>query len=119
MEQNKKICRSCGKELNENVCHCTNCLASIHEQDSEGYECGGTLQAIAVLINDDDSWEIIKKCSLCNELISEPAHELDNPLKLLSIASRPLANPPFPIEKLEELNDISGCIGSLRGYYNE
>ena len=30
----------------------------------------------------------------------------DNPLKLMSIALRPLAEPPFPIERIKELSEL-------------
>ena len=32
----------------------------------------------------------------------------DNPLLLMSLASKPLACPPFPLDKLEELAALSG-----------
>jgi hypothetical protein len=37
----------------------------------------------------------------------------DNPMKLMSIAMKPLANPPFPIERIEELTKMMGGEGSL------
>ena len=34
-------------------------------------------------------------------------------MKLMSIALRPLASPPFPIERMEELTRLMGGEGSL------
>ena len=34
-------------------------------------------------------------------------------MKLMSIAMRPLASPPFPIERMEELTRLMGGEGSL------
>jgi hypothetical protein len=30
----------------------------------------------------------------------------DNPVKLMSIAMKPIANPPFPIERMQEISDL-------------
>jgi hypothetical protein len=35
-------------------------------------------------------------------------------MKLMSIAMKPLTNPPFPIEKIEEMTEMLGHAGSLR-----
>lgn len=99
--------------------HCPNCLSSIHIQNEEGQECGGTLEPVAIWIKPDDSWEIIQKCSLCGEIASSPISDDDSPIKLLSLALKPLSIPPFPIEKMEEIAQIMGWQGDVGGYYNE
>lgn len=38
----------------------------------------------------------------------------DNPMKLMSIALRPLCRPPFPLERIEELTALIGREGSMR-----
>ncbi|MPM93455.1 hypothetical protein SDC9_140592 [bioreactor metagenome] len=38
----------------------------------------------------------------------------DNPMKLMSIAMRPLTSPPFPIERIEEMTRLMGGEGSLK-----
>lgn len=38
----------------------------------------------------------------------------DNPMKLMSIALRPLCRPPFPLERIEELTALMGGEGSMR-----
>lgn len=35
-------------------------------------------------------------------------------MKLMSIAMRPLTNPPFPLEKIEEMTDLMAGEGRLR-----
>ena len=40
----------------------------------------------------------------------------DNPMKLMSIALKPLTQPPFPIDRIEELTDLMGGEGSLGAY---
>ena len=37
----------------------------------------------------------------------------DNPMKLMSIAMKPLGQPPFPIERIEEMTRMMGGEGSL------
>ena len=40
--------------------------------------------------------------------------ELCKPVKLMSIALKPLCQPPFPIERIEEMTLLMGGDGSLR-----
>lgn len=40
----------------------------------------------------------------------------DNPMKLMSIALKPLTQPPFPTDRIEELTDLMGGEGSLGAY---
>ena len=37
----------------------------------------------------------------------------DNPMKLMSIAMKPLSQPPFPLEKIEEMTTLMGGDGQL------
>ena len=37
----------------------------------------------------------------------------DNPMKLMSIAMKPLSQPPFPLEKIEEMTALMGGDGQL------
>ena len=48
-------------------------------------------------------WAVIHRCRRCGTLSSNRTAADDNPRKLLSIAMKPVAFPPFPIERLEEL----------------
>jgi len=40
-------------------------------------------------------------------------------MKLMSIAMRPLANPPFPVERIEEMTAMMGGEGSLPEMYRK
>lgn len=99
--------------------HCPSCLAGIHEEDEDGFPCGGALLPISVWVKPNDSWEIIQRCRVCGALSSSPVSEDDSPVKLLSLASEPLAAPPFPIEKMAEMTDMVGGRGDVGGYYDE
>ncbi len=118
MSENKK-CRSCGKEYEAKFDHCPRCLCTAHTVDSEGEECGGTLAPIAIWVKESGEWEIVAKCSLCGEIVSYAAGERDDPLTLLSVAARPLAEPPFPLERIEQLAALSGGVGEMEGYFDE
>ena len=38
----------------------------------------------------------------------------DNPMKLMSIALKPLCEPPFPLERIEEMTALMGDEGTLK-----
>ena len=52
-------------------------------------------------------------CRRCGALSSNRVAADDNPLKLMSIAMKPLCLPPFPLERLEEMTALMGGQGSL------
>lgn len=97
--------------------HCPNCLSNIHELNEAGNECGGIYEPVGIWVIDDYKWEIIQRCTWCGGMRSTPLHEDDNPLTVLSVASKPLAKPPFPVEKAEELTRLMGGRGDIGGYY--
>lgn len=117
-------CRSCGwtssdRDASGEWDHCPNCLSGMHEINEEGFVCGGTLQPVGVWVRPDDLWEIVQRCSLCGGLVTVPMAEDDNPVMLLSLASRPLSIPPFPLERMEEITMLVGGQGDVGGYYDE
>lgn len=65
-------------------------------------------------MRENDAWEIVERCRFCGEMTTVEMSEKDNLIKVMSIASRPLSSPPFPIERLEELTRIMGGRGELR-----
>ncbi len=94
--------------------HCPNCLCSLHvdiEPGDRAADCGGIMDPIAVWVRRDGEWAIIHRCRRCGSLSSNRVAADDNPMKLMSIAMKPLCGPPFPIERIEEL---MGGEGSLR-----
>jgi len=106
------VCGNCGKEVlpegagTEHRNHCPYCLHSVHVDDLPGdrdAECGGVMEPVAVWVRKKGEWALIHRCKACGALSSNRVAADDNPLKLMSIAVKPLANPPFPIERLEDM----------------
>ena len=93
--------------------HCPNCLCSKHDEDEEGFDCGGTLEPISIWVKPTGEWEIIQRCRVCGGLSVTALSKDDSPIKALEIASRALSSPPFPIEKLEQLAEITGGSSEL------
>ena len=86
--------------------HCPNCLTSLHldvEPGDRSADCGGLMEPIGVWVRKGGEWAIIHRCRRCGALGSNRTAADDNPIKLMSIALKPLAQPPFPIERMEEL----------------
>ena len=109
------ICKNCGKEVtpdgagSDHRNHCPNCLHSLHvdiEPGDRASDCGGVMEPIAVWVRNNGEWAIVHRCKRCGALSSNRVLADDNPVKLMSIAMRPLANPPFPIERIKELSDL-------------
>lgn len=105
-------CRVCGKEVkpdgaaSEHRNHCPNCLSSLHVDDEPGdraSECGGVMDPISVWVKKNGEWCLIHRCRDCGELSSNRVLADDNPIKLMNIAMRPIAMPPFPIERMEDM----------------
>lgn len=71
--------------------HCPNCLSSLHVDDEPG-----------------------DRAADCGVLHSNRAAADDNPMKLMSIAMKPVAFPPFPLERIEELTALMGGDGAVR-----
>ena len=81
---------------------------STEKEDSDGNMCGGIMEPVGVWVRPDGTWEIIQRCGFCGEMKTAELSEEDSSVKILSIASKPLASPPFPVEKIEELTMIMG-----------
>ncbi len=110
-------CQVCGKEVHpegaasDHRNHCPNCLSSVHLDNVPGDragDCGGVMEPIAVWVRTGGEWAIIHRCKKCGALSSNRVAADDNPLKLMSIAAKPLANPPFPIERLQDMAESLG-----------
>lgn len=89
--------------------HCPNCLSSLHVDNEPGdraADCGGVMEPISVWVRNNGEWAIIHRCKRCGALSSNRVAADDSPLKLMSIALRPLAEPPFPIERIKELTEL-------------
>ena len=96
--------------------HCPNCLTSLHldvEPGDRAADCGGIMEPVAVWVRKGGEWALIHRCRRCGALSSNRVAADDNPLRLLSIALGPLAAPPFPVERIQEMARLMGGSGSL------
>ncbi len=108
-------CKVCGRLVTPEEAgtqhrnHCPNCLSSIHVDNEPGdraADCGGVMEPISVWVRANGEWAIVHRCKRCGALSSNRIAADDNPLKPMSIALRPLAEPPFPIERVKELASL-------------
>ena len=91
--------------------HCPYCLSSQHLDNEPGdreADCGGVMEAIGVWVRKGSEWAIIHRCRICGHLSSNRSAADDSPLKLISVALKPLGNLPFPLERIEELKELIG-----------
>lgn len=107
-------CAVCGMEIHpegagsDHRNHCPNCLSSIHADVTPGdraSDCGGIMEPVSVWVRNNGEWALIHRCKVCGALSSNRIAADDNPVKLMSIAMRPVANPPFPIERMKEISE--------------
>ncbi len=117
------ICKVCGREVipegagSGHRNHCPNCLVSLHLDNTPGdraSDCGGHMEPIAVWVKSNGEWSILHRCRQCGKIGANQIAADDNPMKLMSLAMRPLARPPFPIERMEEMTALMGGAGSMR-----
>ena len=91
--------------------HCPYCLTSQHLDNNPGdreADCGGVMDAIGVWVRKNGEWAIIHRCRVCGHLSSNRCAADDNPLILMSVALKPLGNPPFPLERIKEITTLMG-----------
>lgn len=111
-------CRVCGRLCTPEAAgsdhrnHCPDCLSSLHVDTTPGdrtSDCGGVMEPIAVWVRRGGEWAIVHRCRRCGCLRSNRIAADDNPVKLMSIALRPLANLPFPLDRIEEMTAAVGA----------
>lgn len=104
-------CKACGALVvpdgagSQHRNHCPSCLCSVHVDNKPGDRtslCGGIMDPIGVWVRKNGEWAIIHRCRSCGALHSNRVAADDNPALLLSIAVKPLAEPPFPLGRLEQ-----------------
>jgi len=86
---------------------------SIMNRATEKRIAAGVMETIGVWVRKGGEWAIIHRCTRCGHLSSNRSAADDNPLKLMSVALKPLSNPPFPLERIEELTSLMGGDGHL------
>jgi RNHCP domain len=82
--------------------HCPSCLWSRHVDDDvpgdRDSTCEATMEPLGVCVRSDGEWALIHRCRGCDALRINRIAGDDNPLMLMQLAVRPLAQPPFPLE---------------------
>lgn len=110
-------CKVCGRLVvpegagSDHRNHCPNCLHSLHVDEEPGdraSNCGGIMEPVGVWVRKGGEWAIIHRCRRCGKISSNRTAADDNPLKLMAIAVKPLASPPFPLERLEQMMETGG-----------
>ncbi len=106
-------CRRCGLDVPVQALgtahrnHCPTCLWSRHlDDDAPGdraAECSSLMEPIAIAVRGDGEWVLVHRCTGCDELHLNRIAGDDNPLMLVRLAVKPLAQPPFPLERIAEL----------------
>jgi len=112
---NAFVCKACGKAVIPTGAgckhrnHCPYCLASRHldrEPGDRAADCGGIMEPIAVWVRKNGEWALIHRCKICGSLSSNRIAADDNPIKLISLAMKPISSPPFPLERIEEITEL-------------
>ena len=92
--------------------HCPHCLWSLHVDLKTGDRrsaCRGSMEPVAVGIQANGEWSIVHRCARCGMVRMNRIAGDDNEVLLVSMALRPLARPPFPLDRI-------GALGlALRG----
>ena len=110
-------CKHCGRLVvpegagSDHRNHCPYCLCSVHLDNAPGdreADCGALMEPIGVWVRKNGEWALLHRCRMCGTIHANRVAADDNPLLLMSLASKPLACPPFPLDKLEELAALSG-----------
>ena len=87
--------------------HCPSCLTSKHVDDhrpgDRASPCGARMEPIAISVRGNGEWVLIHRCTGCDALSANRTAGDDNPLLLVRMAVKPLAQPPFPLELLATL----------------
>ena len=105
-------CKACGATVtpegagSDHRNHCPLCLSSLHVDEKPGdraSQCHGVMEAVAVWVKDGGEWALIHRCRKCGKLDTNRIAADDHPMKLISLALKPLSNPPFPLEHLDRM----------------
>jgi len=106
-------CRHCGLDGSTDAPgtahrnHCPNCLWSRHVDHhapgDRAAECGSLMEPIGICVRGDGEWVLVHRCTGCDAVNLNRTAGDDNPLMMLRLAVKPLAQPPFPIERIAQL----------------
>ena len=62
--------------------------------------CGSGMEPIAITVRGKGEWVLIHRCAGCGERHANRTAADDSPLLLVRLAVKPLALPPFPLDRL-------------------
>jgi len=105
-------CRNCGLDVPSDAPgtahrnHCPNCLWSRHLDEHPGdraSDCGSLMEPIAITVRGGGEWVLVHRCSGCEVLHLNRIAGDDNAIVLFGLAVKPLAQTPFPIERIAPL----------------
>ncbi|MFH0879380.1 MAG: RNHCP domain-containing protein [Lentisphaerota bacterium] len=83
--------------------HCPWCLWSLHVDLRTGdrrSSCRGEMEPVAVCVQRNGEWSMVHRCRKCGWVRLNRIAGDDNEWLLMSMALRPLAQPPFPLDRL-------------------
>ncbi len=61
------------------------------------------MEPIAVSVRPDGEWTLVHRCRECGSIRANRIGGDDNPMLLMSLAARPLARPPFPLDRMPQM----------------
>ena len=105
-------CKNCGQTVvpegagSDHRNHCPYCLTSVHLDEEPGdraSDCHGKMEPIGVWVRKNGEWALIHRCTVCGKLDSNRVAADDNPMRLLSLAMKPFANPILNPKGLKDL----------------
>jgi RNHCP domain len=105
-------CRNCGLDVPADAPgtahrnHCPSCLWSRHLDHTPGdrrADCGSSMEPIAIHVRPDGEWALVHRCAGCRTVHVNRIAGDDNPLPLLRLAVKPLAQTPFPLDWLARI----------------
>ena len=105
-------CRNCGLDVaieapgTAHRNHCPSCLWSRHVDDVPGDRaagCDAAMEPVGISSRRDGEWAVVHRCRGCRTVHLTRIAGDDNPLVLMQLAVRPLATPPFPLDRLRLL----------------
>jgi len=103
------LCAQCGQAVpgaapgTDHRNHCPRCLWSLHVDLRPGDRragCRGLMEPIALWVKADGEWAVVHRCRQCGGMRTNRIAGDDNEVALISLAVRPLARPPFPLDRL-------------------
>jgi len=103
------VCEHCGCTVSGNAPgtrhrnHCPRCLWSRHVDLGTGDRrcgCRGDMEPIAIATRKDGEWALVHRCTKCGYIRTNRIAGDDNELLLVSMAMRPMAKPPFPLDRI-------------------